>query len=154
MSGGSGNQLNRIIPDDNQDQIKKCNVCGLMVNQNTLEEHLKSHGPEVTLQELANVPEVTLEEQVDDGSNPVMVEETEPRVVMVKMRTKYWPAQVISSTPGSYEVMLFKRGDKLKVKKTDCKEFTSNPDACKGQSRDWKECFKAAVDFIQTDAIV
>lgn len=154
MSGGSGNQLNRIIPDDNQDQIKKCNVCGLMVNQNTLEEHLKSHGPEVTLEELANVPEVTLEEQVDDGSNPVMVEETEPRVVMVKMRTKYWPAQVISSTPGSYEVMLFKRGDKLKVKKTDCKEFTSNPDACKGQSRDWKECFKAAVDFIQTDAIV
>ena len=38
------------------------------------------------------------------------------------------------------------------MKKPDCKEFSKNPDLCKGQKKEWKECFKAAVEFIENDA--
>jgi hypothetical protein len=35
--------VNRIEPGQNQDQITKCDVCGLMVNRITIDEHKKNH---------------------------------------------------------------------------------------------------------------
>ena len=145
MNRNTGNQLNRFVPDQNQDQIKS-NVCGLMINKNNLDEHRKSHEPEITLEEITVVDDI--ESNESNGDN-VMEEDASPLVVMVKMRTKYWPAQVMSASVDSYVVVLCKRGDRLTIKKADCKEFTNNPDMCKGQSRDWKECFKAAVELVE-----
>ena len=142
----------------------KCDVCGVMVNHMTIDEHKKNHEnavivntsePLVFIEESEeNIvetdfePEVTLEELVDE--NTVHTEDTIPIVVLVKMRTKYWPAKVTASSSECYDVTLCKRGDALTVKKVDCKVFTPSPDMCKGQSREWKECYRVAVEIIES----
>lgn len=176
LASRTGNQLNRIQPDQNQDHITKCNLCGLMVNQQNIDDHMKNHEvateeivtetnaaeepvvieehvisetEEVTLEELeiAETEQVTLEELENDEN-----EEIVPVIVLVKMRTKYWPAKVTASSPDSYDVTLCKRGDVLTVNKVRCKVFSPSPDMCKGQSREWKECYRVAVEMLQSES--
>ena len=88
--------------------------------------------------------------------NPIVQEECEteeksdiddsvPVIVLVKMRTKYWPARVMNISPECYDAKLCKRGDELTLKKVYCKVFTPSLEMCKGQSRELKECYKVAI---------
>ena len=165
-SSNSGNQLNRFGPDAQQDQIKKCNVCGLMLNKNTLTEHMKSHDeiqvqnavenevvqddvadvteePALTVADVTEEPELTLEESSGPTNNDVT-----PSLVLVKLRTKYWPAQVKVIGPDTYDVILCKRGEEITVKKKDVKPFVPDPELMKGQSREWKMCYQVALESI------
>ena len=173
LGNSNGNQLNRIEPDQNQDQITKCNVCGLMVNRMTIDDHKKNHENAIAIANTAEAvvsvveleddipviettvaneePAVTLEELGGENEEEsVLNDEDVPIVVLVKMRTKYWPAKVMTTSPDCYDVTLCKRGDELTVKKVDCKVFTPSPDMCKGQSREWKECYKVAVEMFES----
>jgi hypothetical protein len=170
MATSTGNQLNRLQPDQNQDHIKKCDVCGLMLNERTMDDHIKTHGtvshqehevadaveisneePEVTLEESVvnemNEDNSEVEESVVNEMNEDNFEVTR-EIIMVRMRTKYWPAEVVGSSSDSYDVILCKRGDRLAAKKADCKVFVPGPEICKGQSREWKECYKTALEII------
>ena len=129
-----------------------------MVNRITIYEHKKNHENVVPV--TISEPDVSLEEseenivEPDCDMEPVVTleeeEDTIPVVVLVKMRTKYWPAKVIASSSECYDVTLCKRGDALSVKKVDCKVFTPSPDMCKGQSREWKECYRVAVEIFES----
>ena len=39
----------------------------------------------------------------------------------------------------------------MTVKKKDCKEFVPGLELCKGQKRDWKECYKVALELLDTN---
>ena len=173
-----------------QDQLKKCSICGLMLNQTSLSDHMKTHtvsdkvGPptteeilededdeieeqverEITLAEITEAPPTNadiLDEQDIQDTNGAHEEQPtvedglekgdSPVVVMVKMRTRFWPAEVLGSTPDSYEVTLCNRGERMTVKKKDCKDFVPGPELCKGQKRDWKECYKVALELLDTN---
>jgi hypothetical protein len=149
LSSSTGNQLNRFAPDDLQDHIKKCNVCGLMLNERNIAEHMKIHEPENLLVEVSIIDDEA-SEQIEETLEEATVHEVVPVVVLVKLRTKYWPAEVIQSSSDSYEVKLCKRGEVLTVKKNGVKAFIPGLDICKGQSRDWKECYQVALEILET----
>ena len=44
MATITGNQLNRLQPAQSQDHIQKCDMCALMVNERTMDDHIKTHG--------------------------------------------------------------------------------------------------------------
>ena len=39
----------------------------------------------------------------------------------------------------------------MTVKKKDCTDFVPGPELCKGQKRDWKECYKVALELLDTN---
>ena len=149
-TASSGNQLNRFQPDANQDQIKKCVICGLMTNQNNLEEHMKNHDVAVheqsptttTTAEVEGESEVTLEELCEE-------DESNETIVLVKMRTKFWPAQVRTVHLDTFDVVLCGRQDVVSIKKKDVKPFIPNPDLLKGQTREWKLCYQTALEIMK-----
>ena len=120
-----------------------------MLNERNISKHMRTHEtePENLLVEVSTIDdepnEVTLEEVTADEEVPV--------VVLVKLRTKYWPAEVIKSSSDSYEVMLWKRGEALTVKKKDVKAFIPGLELLKGQSRDWKECYQVALELLEKE---
>ena len=148
-SSSGGNRLNRLVPDEHQDHIKKCAICGLRLNERNLAEHMKNHGPEIELDVVDIIndddngePEVTLEEAS-------VVDDDVPIIVLVKLRTKYWPAEVTVSSSDSYEVVLCTRGEAMTVQKAAVKAFIPGLEICKGQSRDWKECYNVALELLE-----
>ena len=164
ISHSSGNQLNRIQPGPNQEHITQCNKCGAMVNRSNIDDHMKNHADaaEEIVDEVdaieepvgtddlefpeSETEEISLEELVNNDDEMV------PVVVLVKMRTKFWPAKVTSYSPDSYDVTLCKRGDMLTVEKVRCKPFSPSPDMTKGQSREWKECYRVAVEMLESES--
>ena len=120
-----------------------------MLNERNIAEHMKIHEPENLLVEVSIIDDEA-SEQIEETLEEATVHEVVPVVVLVKLRTKYWPAEVIQSSSDSYEVKLCKRGEVLTVKKNGVKAFIPGLDICKGQSRDWKECYQVALEILET----
>ena len=66
-------------------------------NEEIVDEETTSNGDDQI-----NPTQTGVEPHEDEGAEKV---ESTPAVVMVNMRTKYWPGEVIMSTPESYEVV-------------------------------------------------
>ena len=67
VTGPDSNALNSVVPDVNQDTLKKCEICHILMRQSALAEHKKSHenNDEITLEE--EICEDTVEEGTADG---------------------------------------------------------------------------------------
>ena len=166
MPGSAAAALNKITPDNNQSTIKKCSQCDLLVTSGNMEDHLKSH----SITHVDAIEEVTLEEDISESSvnqfteveqasierdeNESAINNTEGlnKVVLVKLRTKYWPAEVISSSQNDVNVKLCKRGEILTISKEHVMNFVPDSTLLRGQSRIWKDCYRAAMDIIDSES--
>ena len=95
-------------------------------------------------------------EDVDEGQSEVTLEESseehdddDETIVLVKMRTKFWPAQIRTTLLDTYKVVLCGRQDVVSVKKKDVKPFIPNPELMKGQTRKWKLCYQTALEMMK-----
>ena len=66
------------------------------------------------------------------------------KVVLVKQKVKYWPAEVVSHSSETYDVIICGKNVRFTVKKEDCLEFIPGSHQMKGQSERWKSCYEAA----------
>ena len=163
-----GNQLNKIHVPVNQERIAKCDVCEKMVNRHELERHMvNNHNVDPIMDNISlntdNLSDIETEinqlETLDEAAEVLInetadepVEETpldDVKVVMVKRKVLWWPAEVIDENEEKHTVMLLNQNrTRITVTKDNIKPFVTDHSQMEGMKRDWRDAYMKAVKLV------
>ena len=153
-----GNQLNKIPVPDNQERISKCDICGKMINRHELERHMaNSHSNDQGLVEILPDFNVNLLETNEAAECLLIEDESEAvkikviKVVMVKRKVLWWPAEVIEENEAEDEYtvkLLNQTKTRITVSKEFIKPFIVDHSQMDGMRREWRDAYMKATKLI------